>query len=64
MKPAQRPPGNEDSPFEYTDPSQRRSVATVNHVRTIVVQSGESSALMRYKRRCDHGFPQTFPQFL
>jgi hypothetical protein len=36
----------------------------VLHARTIVVQTGESSDLMRRKRRFERGFPQSFPQFL
>jgi hypothetical protein len=42
----------------------RLARADVLHARTIVVQTGESSDLMRRKRRLDLSFPQSFPQFL
>jgi hypothetical protein len=43
---------------------RRYREADVNHVRTNVVQTGESSTLMRHNGRFDHGFPQSFPQIL
>jgi hypothetical protein len=43
---------------------RRYRAADVNHVRTNVVQTGESSTLMRHNGRFDHGFPQSFPQIL
>jgi hypothetical protein len=43
---------------------RRHRAADMNRVRTIVVQTGESSTLMRHNPRFDHGFPQSFPQIL